>query len=101
LALVTGACGGGTTPKQPSGFPLLSTSRPLWCPVGSRGTFDARRLIGIRERDAKFLVYRHDCVISVLGRDGQARIPILAYFRPKGIRVVVNHGKVSGIVVMG
>ena len=107
FAVAVGACGGGEAGSSYRPEPeIQAAAKPIWCPTahaerrGSRGNFDARRLLGLAEREARTLAERNDCVVRVVRRDGQPldTTADLNFYR---INVGVNDNVVTRIEDVG
>ena len=94
IALTLVACGGG------QGREITRSSEPVWCPVGSPGTFDARTVLGKPERRAERAIKRNGCMMRVVARDGV--MPALRLDLDLGrIDVTVVDDRVTAVKVGG
>jgi hypothetical protein len=64
--------------------------------LGQRGSFDARTLIGMAERDANALALEHGCTMRVAARDGEG-YALSADERIDRVDVHVEDGHVVGV----
>jgi hypothetical protein len=98
VAALAAGCGGSS--------PRVHVVRPanaIWCPAEvkmggrvqrARGTFDARRVLGLSLDDAEGLGAAHDCRVRATKIDGK-RQAVTLDFETNRVNVIVEHGRVA------
>ncbi|WP_027006097.1 hypothetical protein [Conexibacter woesei] len=100
LLVVAAAAGcGGSSPR----VHVVRPAHPIWCPAEvkmggrvqhPRGTFDARRVLGLSLDDAVRLGTAHRCNVRATTTDGKS-LALTMDLRFDRVDVIVEHGKVA------
>jgi len=106
VAALVAACGGDDGAPE-----VVRPAQPVWCPTDrdpngvrlrgvTRGDFDARRLLGRPEDEARRIARAAGCEVRVARRDGEG-LPGIANLDSRRINVAVTDGRVVEIISVG
>jgi hypothetical protein len=116
LALAAGC--GEEEPVEPAPPPKVQQrTKPVWCPKQRyeqvrrsdgrfdvervpHGTFDARDILGLRQKRAEQLAESNDCVVRVVVRDGE-KLVTTEDLRVNRINVKLERGYVTALQGVG
>ena len=117
LAALLASCG-EDAPVEPAPPPAVQQrTKAVWCPkqryeqvrrsdgrydveLVPHGTFDARELLGRRQRDADRLAKRNKCTLRVVVRDGERQM-VTQDLRVNRVNVTVERGYVTALRSVG